>query len=194
MVIPVPALMGMMMSTPAVWEFTMASLEPVLHHDDLGKQVQRVMDSACSLGVTDSASSPHLLLESVAIAPRSERSPEPSSEFGSSPTMPSSMSSLQPPSHFPSQIQSSPQSKLQDHLVPPLLLPSPLLTVMTTLPRNLSSAIEGSRQTNRVRYTSQQPMRFLHTVPHMKMKRKPKTRVLAFRQYKHSSHFSSSSV
>ncbi|KAM2542445.1 hypothetical protein TB2_021871 [Malus domestica] len=65
---------------------------------------------------------------------------------------------------------------------------------MTTLPRNLSSAIEGSRQTNRVRHTSQQPMRFLHTVPHMKMKRKPKTRVFVFRQYKHSSHFSSSSV
>ncbi|KAM1067027.1 hypothetical protein FF1_022340 [Malus domestica] len=94
MAIPVPALMGTMMSTPTVWEFTMASLEPVLHHDDLGKQVQRVTDSACSLGVTDSASSPHLLLESIAIAPSSERSPEPLSEFGSSPTMPPSMSSL----------------------------------------------------------------------------------------------------
>ncbi|KAM1724079.1 hypothetical protein PS2_021958 [Malus domestica] len=145
MAIPVPALMGTMMSTPVVWEFTMASLEPVLHYDDLDKQVQRVTDSTCSLGVTDSASSRRLLLKSVAIALCLERSPEPSSEFGSSPIMPPSMSSLQPPPHFPSHIQSSPQSKLQDHLVPPLLLPSPLLTVMTTLPRNLSSAIEGSR-------------------------------------------------
>ncbi|KAM1349023.1 hypothetical protein ACFX10_003207 [Malus domestica] len=211
MLIPAPDLMGTTTSTPAVWEFTTSALAPVLHHDRLGKQISSVSDPMSSLGVcqdmmqTTITMVPPLLssslpltsishLESVVIAPQSECSPEPSSEFGSSPTLPLSMSSFQPPQRLPWQIRSSAQSKLQDHRVPPFRSTSPLLTAMATPSRTRASAMEGFRQTNHFRHALQQTTRFLQTVPHVEMKMRPKTRVLAFRLSKHSSHFSSSPV
>ncbi|KAM0957417.1 hypothetical protein ACFX2A_026077 [Malus domestica] len=65
---------------------------------------------------------------------------------------------------------------------------------MATPFRTRASAMEGFRQTNHFHHALQQTTRLLQTVPHVEMKRRPKTRVLAFRLSKHSSHFSSSPV
>ncbi|KAM1096598.1 hypothetical protein EV2_014641 [Malus domestica] len=51
MTIPTPDLQGPTTSTPAVLEFTTASLESILHHVSLDKQVQRVTESVSSLCV-----------------------------------------------------------------------------------------------------------------------------------------------
>ncbi|KAB2631884.1 hypothetical protein D8674_038673 [Pyrus ussuriensis x Pyrus communis] len=98
-----PDLLGTTKSTPTVLEFTMVVLAPVLHRDGLGKQVTSVTESASSLGVCldtiqttmTTVPPPFSFLapltttshfESVEIAPRSECSPDPSPEFGYSPT------------------------------------------------------------------------------------------------------------